>query len=113
MPFELLARALGATAEPPKLLVLNGRDTLDGADVLLGDHPAVIAMATEVSDLAASAFAARFYAVVAQHSRSGRRCARGQSCWTSWAWTRAGSPTCSPASTSPSMTWSLVQVLGE
>jgi hypothetical protein len=65
VPFELLARALGATAEPPKLLVLNGCDTLDGADVLLEATPVVIAMATEISDLAASAFAARFYAAVA------------------------------------------------
>lgn len=65
VPFELLARALGTTAEPPKLLVLNGCDTLDGAEVLLEATPVVIAMATEISDLAASAFAARFYAAVA------------------------------------------------
>jgi hypothetical protein len=65
VPFELLARALGATAEPPKLLVLNGCDTLDGAEVLLEATPVVIAMATEISDLAASAFAARFYAAIA------------------------------------------------
>jgi hypothetical protein len=65
VPFELLARALGATAEPPKLLVLNGCDTLNGAEVLLETTPIVIAMATEISDLAASAFAARFYAAVA------------------------------------------------
>lgn len=65
VPFELLARALGATAAPPTLLVLNGCDTLDGAEVLLGATPVVIAMATEISDLAASAFAARFYSAVA------------------------------------------------
>jgi hypothetical protein len=64
VPFELLARALGATADPPKLLVLNGCDTLDGAEVLL-EATLVIAMATEISDLAASPFAARFYAAVA------------------------------------------------
>lgn len=65
VPFELLARALGATDDPPQLLVLNGCDTLDGAEVLLEATPVVIAMATEISDLAASAFAARFYAAVA------------------------------------------------
>jgi hypothetical protein len=65
VPFELLARALGATAESPKLLVLNGCDTLDGAEVLLETTPVVIAMSTEISDLAATAFAARFYAAVA------------------------------------------------
>ncbi len=66
VPFELLARALGATAEPPKLLVLNGCDTLDGAEVLLEATPVVIAMATEISDLAASAFAARLAVASAQ-----------------------------------------------
>jgi len=65
VPFELLARALTATDDPPTLLVLNGCDTLDGAEVLLEATPVVIAMATEISDLAASAFAARFYAAVA------------------------------------------------
>lgn len=65
VPFELLARALGATAQPPMMLVLNGCDTLDGAAVLLTTTPVVVAMATEISDLAASAFAARFYAAVA------------------------------------------------
>ncbi|MGQ0846880.1 MAG: CHAT domain-containing protein [Sporichthyaceae bacterium] len=65
VPFDLLTRALGATAEPPRLLVLNGCDTLVGAEVLLEVTPVVIAMATEISDLAASAFAAKFYAAVA------------------------------------------------
>lgn len=65
VPFHLLARALGATAEPPTLLVLNGCDTLDGAEVLLQATAVIIAMATEISDLAASAFAARFYAAIA------------------------------------------------
>lgn len=54
VPFELLARALGTTAEPPKLLVLNDCDTLDGAEILLEGNPVIIAMATEISDLAAS-----------------------------------------------------------
>ncbi len=65
VPFHLLAQALGATAQPPTLLLLNGCDTLEGAEVLLGATPVVIAMATDISDLAASAFAARFYAAVA------------------------------------------------
>jgi hypothetical protein len=45
VPFELLVRALGATAESPKLLVLNDCDTLEGAEVLLEVTPIVIAMA--------------------------------------------------------------------
>lgn len=63
--FELLARALVATSTPPVLLVLNGCDTLDGAEVLLDATPVVIAMATEITDLAAAAFAARFYSAIA------------------------------------------------
>jgi hypothetical protein len=63
--FGLLARALAATATPPILLVLNGCDTLEGAEVLLNTTPVVIAMATEITDLAAATFAARFYAAIA------------------------------------------------
>ncbi len=63
--FDLLSRALGATADPPMLLVLNGCDTLDGAEVLLDSTPVVIAMASDITDLAASAFAARFYSAIA------------------------------------------------
>lgn len=63
--FDLLARALAATDAPPKALVLNACDTLEGAHVILESVPIVIAMASSVSDLAASAFAARFYSAVA------------------------------------------------
>jgi hypothetical protein len=63
--FDLLAKALGATDEPPVLLVLNGCDTLDGAEVLLDSTPVIIAMATEITDLAANLFARRFYAAIA------------------------------------------------
>lgn len=63
--FALLARALAATSSPPKALILNACDTFDGADVLLDAVPVVIAMATTVSDLAATVFAAGFYSAVA------------------------------------------------
>jgi hypothetical protein len=65
LTFDLLARALGATSTPPVLVVLNGCDTLDGAEVLLDATPVVIAMASEITDLAAAAFAARFYGAIA------------------------------------------------
>jgi hypothetical protein len=45
--FDLLAKALGATGDPPVLLVLNGCDTLDGAEVLLESTPVIIAMAED------------------------------------------------------------------
>jgi hypothetical protein len=47
------------------LLVLNGCDTLDGAEVLLEAARVVIATASTISDLAASVFAAKFYAAIA------------------------------------------------
>lgn len=63
--FDLLAKALGATGYPPALLVLNGCDTLDGAEVLLESTPVIIAMASDITDLAASVFATKFYAAIA------------------------------------------------
>jgi hypothetical protein len=65
VPFDLLGRALGATDTPPKLLVLNACDSLDGADALLGVVPVVIGMSASVSDLGAAVFAARFYSTIA------------------------------------------------
>lgn len=63
--FELLARALKATTDPPVLLVLNGCDTLDEAEVLLNAVLVVVAMSTQITDLAATNFAAAFYRAVA------------------------------------------------
>ncbi|UFU04357.1 hypothetical protein LQF12_07200 [Ruania suaedae] len=65
VPYGLLARALGATDVPPVLVVLNGCDTLAGADVLLESTAVVVATASSISDLAASVFAAKFYAAIA------------------------------------------------
>ena len=65
VPFELLCRALRATDTPPKLLLLNACDTLDGAKVLLDVVPVVVGTASTVSDLAAAVFSARFYSAVA------------------------------------------------
>lgn len=65
VPYELIARVLGATEVPPVLVVLNGCDTLVGAEVLLGSTEVIVATAAEVSDLAAALFAARFYAAIA------------------------------------------------
>ena len=65
VPYNLLARALGATDVPPVLVVLNGCDTLAGADVLLGSTAVIVATASSISDLAASVFAAKFYAAIA------------------------------------------------
>lgn len=65
VPYDLLALALSATDTPPALLVLNGCDTLEGAEVLLDVTATIIATADSIGDLAAATFAARFYAAVA------------------------------------------------
>jgi len=46
LDFDLLARMLGATDEPPRLVVLNACESLDGADDLLRTVPTVIGMST-------------------------------------------------------------------
>lgn len=63
--FGLLARALAATDEPPRLAILNAREGLEGAEDLLQTVSTVIGMPDSITDLAAITFAARFYAAVA------------------------------------------------
>ena len=65
MPFNLLARFLGATDTPPSLLVLNACDTLDGSELMLEVVPVIVAMADSVGDMAAGVFATQFYAGIA------------------------------------------------
>lgn len=63
--FTLLARLLGATDEPPRLIVLNACESLEGADDLLRTVPAVIGMSDTVDDTAAIIFARSFYVAIA------------------------------------------------
>lgn len=77
VPFDLLARALAATDTPPKLLVLNACDSLVGAEVLLESVPVTVGMSSTVSDLAASAFAARFYSSIASAQSVGAALKQG------------------------------------
>lgn len=63
--FALLARLLGATDQPPQLVVLNACESLDGADHLLRTAPVVIGMSDTIGDTAAIVFAASFYAAIA------------------------------------------------
>ncbi|NUL60532.1 CHAT domain-containing protein [Brevibacterium luteolum] len=65
MDFSMLARLLGATDEPPRLVVLNACESLAGADDLLQTVPTVIAMSDSINDASAVVFAARFYSAVA------------------------------------------------
>lgn len=63
--FELLARILGATDEPPRLLVINACESLAGADDLLQTVPALIGMSDTIDDTSAIVFASAFYSAVA------------------------------------------------
>lgn len=63
--YEILAKLLRATAQPPKLVVLNACHSLAGSDYLLASVPVLVAMSAAVGDLAAGLFATRFYAAIA------------------------------------------------
>ena len=63
--FTLLARLLGATDEPPRLVVLNACESIEGADALLQTVPLVIGMSDTIDDTAAIVFARSFYAALA------------------------------------------------
>lgn len=63
--FALLARILGATDDPPRLVVLNACESLDGAEDLLQTIPAVIGMSDSIGDTDAIVFATAFYAAIA------------------------------------------------
>ncbi|NLG55150.1 MAG: CHAT domain-containing protein [Rhodococcus sp.] len=63
--FELLARILGATDEPPRLLVLNACKSLAGADALLQTVPALIGMSDTIEDTSAIVFASALYSAIA------------------------------------------------
>lgn len=65
LDFDLLARVLGSTDEPPRLVVLNACNSLAGADDLLQVVTAVIGMSDEINDASAVTFAARFYSAIA------------------------------------------------
>jgi CHAT domain-containing protein len=63
--FVLLGKALAATDDPPKVVVLNACQSTAASGSLLGTAKAVIAMQHSISDVAAVAFATRFYGAIA------------------------------------------------
>ena len=64
MNFDRLGKFLSATDEPPRLLVLNACDTLDGVETLLDSVPVVVAMSESITDIAAAMFATKFYSAI-------------------------------------------------
>lgn len=63
--YELLAEAFKATDHPPKVVVLNSCESAGAKKALLAVVSVLIAMRTGVSDIAAAAFAPKFYAAIA------------------------------------------------
>jgi len=61
----LLAQVLGATDDPPRLLVMNACESLTGADDVLRTVPAVIGMSDSIDDTSAIVFASAFYSAIA------------------------------------------------
>lgn len=76
--FEVLVQALDATDHPPRLLVLNACDTLEGAETILPAVPVIIAMSDSVLDTAAILFAAQFYAAIASGQSVGSALKQGK-----------------------------------
>lgn len=63
--FDLLGKALAATDNPPKVVVLNACRSAGARGALLGTAKAIIAMQDSIGDVAAVAFATMFYGGIA------------------------------------------------
>jgi hypothetical protein len=63
--FDLLSEAIAAVDTPPQIIVLNSCHSAGAKRAFLPPAKAVIAMGDSISDIAATAFAAQFYAAIA------------------------------------------------
>jgi hypothetical protein len=63
--FDLLGKAFAAIDNPPEVVVLNACESAGARKALLSRIKVVIAMNASISDVAATAFAAKFYAGIA------------------------------------------------
>jgi hypothetical protein len=63
--FNLLAKALGGVDAPPDVIVLNACESAGARKAFFPPAKAIIVMRNSVSDLAATAFSAKFYAAIA------------------------------------------------
>jgi hypothetical protein len=76
--FDLVAKVLGATDDPPRLVVMNACESLAGAGDLLQTVPAVIGMSDEINDTDAVVFARSFYAAIASAQSVGAALAQAK-----------------------------------
>jgi hypothetical protein len=65
LPFELLGKALAATDHPPEVVVLNSCESSAARKLVLRSANVVVSMRVPITDIAATAFAQRFYAAIA------------------------------------------------
>ncbi|MBI5262714.1 MAG: CHAT domain-containing protein [Bradyrhizobium sp.] len=65
LSFDILGKALSATDKPPDVVVLNACESVGARTALLQTAKAIIVMQDEISDLAAVAFAIKFYGGIA------------------------------------------------
>lgn len=65
MTFDILGKALRATDSPPDVVVLNACQSAGARTALLGAAKAIIVMQDSISDIAAVAFATKFYGGIA------------------------------------------------
>jgi CHAT domain len=63
--FGVLGQALAATDSPPSIVVLNARQSAVARQALIPPAQAIVVMQDSISDLAAAAFSAKFYAAIA------------------------------------------------
>jgi hypothetical protein len=63
--FSLLGKAFAATDKPPEVVVLNACESAGARQALLGTAKAIIVMQDSISDIAAVAFATKFYGAIA------------------------------------------------
>jgi CHAT domain len=63
--FDLLAKAIAATDTPPQVIVLNSCKSAGAKKSFFPPARAIVAMGNSIGDLAAIAFAAKFYAAIA------------------------------------------------
>jgi hypothetical protein len=63
--FDILGKAFRATDNPPEVVVLNACKSAGARAALLGSAKAIIVMRDSISDIAAVAFATKFYGAIA------------------------------------------------
>lgn len=76
--FDLLSKAIAATDTPPQVIVLNACQSSGARKAFLPPAQAIIVMADSISDLAATAFATKFYAAIAAGQSLKSAFAQGQ-----------------------------------